>query len=688
MRILSTLLLLTFFNFLFGQSIVQNSIYFDLDKAELTPASIENLQTLAQNLATMPDYEIKINAFTDNSGSTAYNDQLALNRGLAVQTFLENKGIITEKTVLKGWGEQKQQFSNQTEEGRRKNRRVDVEITTWTIDNPAVFRQRLLGKKEQTFTIDPSKDETITSTKGVLVVIPAGSFVEEDGSKPRGPVQVSVKEALRPGDWIAHNLSTVSNGALLQSGGMAAVEAFSEGRALRLADDAEITIGIPAQQKVDLDMRLFYGIHSEEGTDSSAAATPVTWQVATSNEKFRQELESSEYSRTLDSLLAKRLRQLKVNIPQKPTLPVYSTLLELPKAPIAPKKPRVTATPPDREQINKMFTKKGTMTAKQQKRAHQMYQERYKLYLLDSVACDRSLQNYNAMQQAYLEENAVYDKKLDTWAFAITQRTNAIHEYLGAMYDYKYAMALNNVLKKVGKSKKTLKFKNLEATISRRAEMVADELHKKDIEVQAAKHQAIKNRFDLEIVKPKKKVGDRWVEDTDDRFAIAPNCYNDSNCKRKRMIVIDENAGLMAISDSILAIDKEKILASVSAASKNAKLAMYITEVTRLGWFNCDRFMNDPAPRITLSYEQPDAFAMYAYFPKLNGMINLYKDDDGYFSTPNIPKGQTIQLLSFKTLDGRVWMDKQTIIAGQQAAPNFDFKAYSMVDIRKALDLL
>jgi hypothetical protein len=402
MRILSTLLLLSFFNVLFGQSIVQNSIYFDLDKAELTPISIENLQALAQNLVTMPDYEIKINAFTDNSGSTAYNDQLALNRGLAVQTFLENKGIITEKTILRGWGEQKQQFSNQTEEGRRKNRRVDLEITTWTIDNPAVFRQRLLGKTEQTFTIDPSKDETITSAKGVLVVIPAGSFVEEDGTKPRGAVQVLVKEALRPGDWIAHNLSTISNGALLQSGGMAAVEAFSEGRPLRLADDAEITIGIPALQKVDLDMRLFYGIHSEEGTDSSAAATPVTWQVATSNEKFRQELESSEFSRPLDSLLAKRLQQLKVNIPAKPTLPVYAFNVEFPKDPILPKKPRVSATPPDREQINKIFTKKGKMTAKQQKRAHQMYAERYKLYLQDSVACDRSLQNYNAMMQAYL----------------------------------------------------------------------------------------------------------------------------------------------------------------------------------------------------------------------------------------------------------------------------------------------
>ncbi len=688
MRILSTLLLLTFFNFLFGQSIVQNSIYFDLDKAELSSTSIENLQTLAQNLATMPDYEIKINAFTDNSGSTAYNDQLALNRGLAVQTFLENKGIITEKTVLKGWGEQKQQFSNQTEEGRRKNRRVDVEITTWTIDNPAVFRQRLLGKKKQTFTIDPSKNETITSTKGVLVVVPAGSFVEEDGSKPRGPVQVLIKEALRRGDWIAHNLSTISNGALLQSGGMAAVEAFSEGRALRLADDAEITIGIPAQQKVDLDMRLFYGIHSEEGTDSSAAATPVTWQVATSNEKFRQELESDEFSRPLDSLLAKRLRQLKVNIPPKPTLAAYSSVT-IPNEPIAPKKPRVSATPPDREQINKMFTKKGIMTAKQQKRAHQMYQERYKLYVLDSVAYDRSLQNYNAMQQAYLEEKAVYDKKLDTWISEITQRTSALHQYLGAMYDYKYTLALSNVLKKVGKGKKILKFRNLEATISRLTERVTDDLYKKDKEVQAAQEQAAKNRFDFEIVKPKKRADhDRWVVDTDERFVIAPNCYNDSDCKRKRMIVIDENAGLMAISDSILAIDKDKILASVSADSKNAKLAMYITEVTRLGWFNCDRFMNDPAPRITLSYEQPDAFAMYAYFPKLNGMINLYKDDDGYFSTPNIPKGQTIQLLSFKTLDGRVWMDQQTIILGQQAAPNFDFKAYSMVDIRKALDLL
>lgn len=690
MRILSTLLLLSFFNVLFGQSIIQNSIYFDLDKAELSPISIENLQALAQNLATMPDYEIKINAFADNSGSTAYNDQLALNRGLAVQTFLENKGIITEKTVLKGWGEQKQQFSNQTEEGRRKNRRVDLEITTWTIDNPAVFRQRLLGKKDQTFTIDPSKDETITSAKGVLVVVPAGSFVEEDGSKPRGPVQVSVKEALRPGDWIAHNLSTISNGALLQSGGMAAVEAFSEGRPLRLADDAEITIGIPAQQKVDLDMRLFYGVHSEEGTDSSAAATPVTWQVATSNEKFRQELESSEFSRPLDSLLAKRLRQLKVNIPPKPTLAAYSSVT-IPNEPIAPKKPRVSATPPDRAQINKMFTKKGTMTAKQQKRAHQMYQERYKLYLLDSVACDRSLQNYNAMQQAYLEEKALYEKQMEAWVSTLAPRTKVLHEYLNEMYDYKYAVALTNVLKKAGKSKKTLKFQNLEAQLRRRAEIVALYLLKKDKDVMAAKHQLLKDRLDMNIFYPKNRKNEYL--DLEGQIPITsifyPDCTEDLNCRQRKMLSINKDAGLTAVSDSIYAIDKEKILASGSAAAKNAKMTMYITEVTQLGWFNCDRFVNDPAPKTVLSYHQPDAFAMYAYFPKLNGMLLLNKDDAGYFSvTQGVPKGQTIQLLSFKTADGRVWMDQQTIIAGQQAAPNFDFKAYSMVDIRKALDLL
>ncbi|MEY3238573.1 MAG: hypothetical protein RIR11_11 [Bacteroidota bacterium] len=690
MRILSTLLLLSFFNVLFGQSIVQNSIYFDLDKAELTPISIENLQALAQNLATMPDYEIKINAFTDNSGSTAYNDQLALNRGLAVQTFLENKGIITEKTVLRGWGEQKQQFSNQTEEGRRKNRRVDVEITTWTIDNPVVFRQRLLGKKEQTFIIDPSKDETITSAKGVLVVVPAGSFVEEDGTKPRGAVQVLVKEALRPGDWIAHNLSTISNGALLQSGGMAAVEAFSEGRPLRLADDAEITIGIPALQKVDLDMRLFYGIHSEEGTDSSAAATPVTWQVATSNEKFRQELESSEFSRPLDSLLAKRLQQLKVNIPAKPTLPVYAFNVEFPKDPILPKKPRVSATPPDREQINKIFTKKGKMTAKQQKRAHQMYAERYKLYLQDSVACDRSLQNYNAMMQAYLEEKAIYDKKLATWVSTLTQRTSALQEYLSAMYDHKYAIALSNTLKKAGKSKKVIKFQNLEFKLRKQTETVTIDLLKRDKDVMAAKRQLMQDRLDMSVFNPKtrKREDINFEGQMPNSRLLYADCTEDLDCRREKMLTMNKNIGLKAISDSIFTIDREKILASGSSTSKNEKLKMYITEVTRLGWFNCDRFANDPAPKIALNYNQPDAFAMYAYFPKLNGMINLYKDDDGYFSTPNIPIGQTIQLLSFKTADGRVWMDKQTIIAGQQAAPNFDFKAYSMVDIRKALDLL
>ena len=680
MRILLLLFLLPFASLtgVFAQNVTQSSIFFELDKFDLNAEAAQALQTLAASLTTAPDYEIKINAFTDNTGSVEYNQQLALNRGQSVQQALASQGIITEKTVVRSWGEQKQQFSNQTETGRSKNRRVDLEITVWTIDNPEVFRKRINNNREQSYPItNLSLGQTITTPSGVIVVVPPDAFMEEDGTAPKDPVQLVLKEALKPGDWLAMNLSTSSNGELLQSGGMLSVEAVAAGRPLRLADDAELTVAIPAAQKVDPDMRLFYGQHTE--SDTSAATTPVTnWTLSADEDKFRQVLERDEYSRILDKETAAKLRALKVEIPAKPD---YASLVLVPvskpKAPVAPTKLRTKAVPPDRAAINKTFSKKGKMTARQERLAAQEYKRMYEIYLQDSVVCDRNLQNYNARQNVYLAEKAIYDQKYERWQADLRTNIEVLSGYRDGVYEHFYAWALSNVLKKAGSGKK-LQYTSLQKIFAKRSERIADQISSKDKVLREANNRLNAYKLEFDYLKRRSDIPPAPIP-----------CITTDSCMRQEMLNIEAQCGLKNISDSILTVDTAKRMAmSGSATQKNVLMASYVTEITRLGWVNVDKFSKDPSPRIALEYELPEAFAMYAYLPKLNSMMMMTKDESGTFYLSGIPTGQPVELLTLKTEGGKIWMNRQKVVAGQKKVPKFAFKPYSMQDIKKELATL
>ena len=110
---------------------------------------------------------------------------------------------------------------------------------------------------------------------------------------------------------------------------------------------------------------------------------------------------------------------------------------------------------------------------------------------------------------------------------------------------------------------------------------------------------------------------------------------------------------------------------------------MYISEISNLGWINVDRFYKSQEPRIALQFEEPDAFAMYVLFPKLNSMLMLYKNEAGVFTTSGVPVGQEFDLITVKTKEGKIWLDRQKMTAGQAQPPAFAFKPYSMMDIRK-----
>jgi len=104
--------------------------HFDFNKANIKKSDHALLDEIALVLKdTLPDVKILVAGHTDNSGSEKYNAQLALKRAEAVKSYLvARRGINPERIAIKGYGESSPVDTNETEEGRAKNRRSQIQI--------------------------------------------------------------------------------------------------------------------------------------------------------------------------------------------------------------------------------------------------------------------------------------------------------------------------------------------------------------------------------------------------------------------------------------------------------------------------------------------------------------------------------------------------------------------------------
>jgi len=105
-----------------------NNIIFEFDSAILKDSSYTELNLLLSFLKAHPTVKIAIQGHTDNYGATPYNLKLSESRAKAVYDFLLEKGVAAERLSYAGFGESQPVLSNETDEGRSQNRRVEFLI--------------------------------------------------------------------------------------------------------------------------------------------------------------------------------------------------------------------------------------------------------------------------------------------------------------------------------------------------------------------------------------------------------------------------------------------------------------------------------------------------------------------------------------------------------------------------------
>ncbi len=107
-------------------SIILN-ILFDFDKAVVKDKYYADVKKIADLMQEFPDKNITIEGHTDNFGTNEYNKKLSGERAASVRQYLIDKfGIHGSRLTSVGYGEEKPIATNDTAEGRQKNRRVEA----------------------------------------------------------------------------------------------------------------------------------------------------------------------------------------------------------------------------------------------------------------------------------------------------------------------------------------------------------------------------------------------------------------------------------------------------------------------------------------------------------------------------------------------------------------------------------
>lgn len=105
-----------------------SGILFDVDESELRPVAQDNLTELAGSLDAYEDTRVLVVGHTDATGSDSYNQALSERRARSARAWLLRQGIAPDRVEALGRGESEPVASNDTQEGRQLNRRVEIAI--------------------------------------------------------------------------------------------------------------------------------------------------------------------------------------------------------------------------------------------------------------------------------------------------------------------------------------------------------------------------------------------------------------------------------------------------------------------------------------------------------------------------------------------------------------------------------
>jgi len=155
----------------------------------------------------------------------------------------------------------------------------------------------------QTFEINSERDTILKGKSGTLLHIYKNSFIDSNGQKISGEIEIELKEAIKSSDIILSGLTTTSNGLFLESGGMIYINASSNGNRLEISEGNFIGAIVPCQKLVE-GMKVYEGEVDSNGINwinpSSILNDRIVQQMHETKSDTIEKTRSEKYIKVLN----------------------------------------------------------------------------------------------------------------------------------------------------------------------------------------------------------------------------------------------------------------------------------------------------------------------------------------------------------------------------------------------------
>lgn len=642
------------------------TVFFNVDESNLDKEDFFKLDKIKAELKKYNYYEINITAHTDIHASDLYNELLSKKRAVSVKDYFLESNIPSNCMQLNWHGEYKPIASNSSEEGRAKNRRVDITITTFNLKNSNDLVKQICPEYKQVYTVNPLQKTVVTSKNGMRIEIPENAFQTLDGKDIlTNEVEIELEEYHRPMDFVLNNLSTVSNGKILESGGMFKINAKSKNQELTLKKGKTIEVEMPSKN-IQNNMSVFTGTRTTQGV--------VEWQIQ--EEKFKlknKDIKPIECTIILDEKELKKMYQdsdegeKKLQFKYQYPSPVYK--------PKMPKKPKKILYPSN----NEMFTfiesitltkaEKVEITKKEYHRIDSINEKKNLIYSKRLASYQEKINSYPSDSLKYLKANEEYkswiNKEIEILMYNImTVEKKAFNRNLVKLVQY-------NRNKKVNCKNLPNFFKKSNCINSKEQESIQ-------------KYRTYV--YCLLEIKNSEKTVKKYFKDGMVNYSN-PKLYLKTFSKFREIdfdlsnTLLKESKENTYLIRAMKSAELDKVKTTGIQANSLAQNAntIYSTSLQNLGYINCDRFINQEL--VDIEIEAPEGMQINLYVKSVNGMMFAGYNENTKKYTAKVPKNEKIQLLVIGVIEGMPVFDNQQITLEQKMLFKSQPKITSTLDI-------
>ena len=503
------------------------------------------------------------------------------------------------------------------------------------------------------FKIDNTRDTTLFGSKGTIISIPKNCF-----ENVKGPVKIELIESLELSDIVLLNAQTVSNGKLLQTGGVIYLSASVNDNDVVLKKEKSIQIEIPSSNRID-DMTAFVGNYNSDGVMNWEIGNEMLWSTS---EQVKEITQYKFFTIPLD-LFPNRMQYEKMDSIGK-KYPITSQGIFAPL-------PEYLMGKPKREFYSKILELLNNVDNTNTPLATREFANRLKeiewYYIIYSYPPDGKNKgrrfDSNPFEVIQLELFDVYFKNIDK------------------PLAYSDSLALLKL--------KDFKKKSVNEYSDERLDKLISLFE--DFKSQKLSYPVQINNYGIDLENPKAY-----------QLLIQKGINKDT----ARLSIELNNTRLKIIESLKRNVQFEKdYLAQVNKAEKNQResfnVQYYLIEANQLGWINVDRYYNTPNAEefnLLANFTTPknlDFLNVSLVIPNQKSYLTGYKNKDGVyqFTKENeyytkLPIGETGYLVGISYQNGKPILGYKEIIIGENEMENITASSIELSDFKNKMDKL